>query len=388
VEYQGGNIVTEAAYPYVSGNGVAPQCTLNNKTMAHGATITGHTDIAHNESNMLAFVGVGGPLSIAVDATSFQTYTGGILTNCISDQIDHGVLIVGYDMTNSPPYWIIKNSWGAAWGENGYIRVEYGTDQCLLTTYPSTSNASTGPNPPPGPTPPGPHPPGPTTPTVGWTQFECTDFRCQDCEYTINPLNTCIQGSNGFSMIANCAADAVIINYYSSTDCSGSIAQTNSDPIGVCSIVVDFFGEKFITNNCYNGPAPTSPAPNAPTPTPTQPPGPTPSTADFVQMQCQDSACSVGCQNISFAQNTCLPLNGGGSAIVECLPGELQITEYSSTDCSGAGQQSDMALNQCLQGTGIYFENFCPGQSSHYHASPRRSTNKVVSTLKKKKHAF
>ena len=83
--------------------------------------------------------GLLGPLSIAVDATSFQTYTGGILTNCISQQVDHGVLAVGFDDAHNPPYWIIKNSWAASWGEDGYIRVEKGKDQCLITSYPCSA---------------------------------------------------------------------------------------------------------------------------------------------------------------------------------------------------------------------------------------------------------
>jgi len=47
--------------------------------------------------------------------------------------IDHCVQLVGYDMTQSTPFWIVRNSWGADWGENGYIRLQYGQDTCGLT---------------------------------------------------------------------------------------------------------------------------------------------------------------------------------------------------------------------------------------------------------------
>ena len=132
-----GAIDTEASYPYVSGSGHAPRCDLNNRQV--GATIEGHQDIAKNEVEMATYLYTHGPLAIGVDATSWQTYTGGIMTNCISQQLDHGVLAVGFDNNNNPPYWIIKNSWAANWGEEGYIRVEKGRDECLITSYPTTS---------------------------------------------------------------------------------------------------------------------------------------------------------------------------------------------------------------------------------------------------------
>jgi len=90
---------------------------------------------------MSNWVGQYGPLSIGVDASSWQSYGGGVLTDCTSNQVDHGVLTVGFDLTYSTPYWIIKNSWGPGWGEAGYIRVAYGSNQCLITTAPSSSTA-------------------------------------------------------------------------------------------------------------------------------------------------------------------------------------------------------------------------------------------------------
>jgi len=61
-------------------------------------------------------------------------YSGGVMDNCESRQLDHGVLAVGV----TPDYWVIKNSWGTSWGESGYIRVSRGTNQCLLKNSPCT----------------------------------------------------------------------------------------------------------------------------------------------------------------------------------------------------------------------------------------------------------
>lgn len=68
---------------------------------------------------LLAFIG---PLSASVDATNMQFYAGGVFfsSDCLNaNQITHGVLIVGYGLD----YWLLRNSWGPDWGEDGYIRL-------------------------------------------------------------------------------------------------------------------------------------------------------------------------------------------------------------------------------------------------------------------------
>ncbi len=62
----------------------------------------------------------------------WQTYTGGVLSTCTGKQLDHGVLAVGY----TSEYWVVKNSWGPTWGELGYIRLQFGTNQCGLNQSP------------------------------------------------------------------------------------------------------------------------------------------------------------------------------------------------------------------------------------------------------------
>lgn len=76
---------------------------------------------------------VKGPVSTAADAESWQMYTGGVFDGQCGTQLDHGVLIVGYDeTTDGETYFMVKNSWGASWGESGYINigVPHGKDEC------------------------------------------------------------------------------------------------------------------------------------------------------------------------------------------------------------------------------------------------------------------
>jgi C1A family cysteine protease len=133
-----GWITSEDSCPYVSGDGSVPQCNYL-RTSLRAAKITGYLNLPHDEKDMADWLYQHGPVSIGVDASSWQYYTGGIMTNCESTQVDHGVLLVGFDEKHNPPYWIIKNSWGPDWGESGYIRVEMGTNQCLITTAPCSS---------------------------------------------------------------------------------------------------------------------------------------------------------------------------------------------------------------------------------------------------------
>jgi len=88
-----------------------------------------------------------GPVAIAIEAdqNSFQLYTGGVLTGSCGTSLDHGVLLVGYGTDGSDDYWKVKNSWGADWGESGYIRLcrncnaNNGKGQCgllLSASYP------------------------------------------------------------------------------------------------------------------------------------------------------------------------------------------------------------------------------------------------------------
>jgi len=133
LQNKNGQIVTEESYSYTAKNGVSGDCeSVKDRTV--GATISGLKDVTHSESQMAAWLKNNGPLPIAVDASKhWQTYTGGVVSSCSGHSLDHGVLAVGY----TADYWIVKNSWGPSWGESGYIRLAFGSNQCGLNQSPT-----------------------------------------------------------------------------------------------------------------------------------------------------------------------------------------------------------------------------------------------------------
>jgi hypothetical protein len=74
-----------------------------------------------------------GPVAVLVDARNWSTYQSGVFDGCpVNFKVNHALLLVGYD----PRAWILKNSWGIHWGENGYIRLARG-NTCGVCKYPS-----------------------------------------------------------------------------------------------------------------------------------------------------------------------------------------------------------------------------------------------------------
>jgi len=124
-----GGIEQESDYPYTSGvDGSTGKCSADKSKFV--LTVTDYANV-NGEDDMTSYVKSTGPLSIAVDASTWSTYTGGVMKVCPS-QINHAVQAVGVD-TGADGYWKVRNSWSADWGESGYIRLAYGQDTCGLT---------------------------------------------------------------------------------------------------------------------------------------------------------------------------------------------------------------------------------------------------------------
>jgi cathepsin F len=135
---EAGGIESDKDYKYTARDG---NCKFNKSKVA--VKLAGFEDISQNEDQIAAALVANGPLSIAVNANPFQMYTSGILRptkrSCNPAELDHGVTLVGFGVEKGVKYWIIRNSWGSSWGEDGYIRLERGTGACGMNTNVSTA---------------------------------------------------------------------------------------------------------------------------------------------------------------------------------------------------------------------------------------------------------
>jgi len=138
MQSQSGADDMESNYPYTAKDGT---CVYSASKAFTGATVTGFVDVtSKDEDALLDAVATQGVISIAVNAAHhWQLYSGGILDVsflCNPDDLDHGVAVVGYG-TEDKDYWIVRNSWGPTWGEEGYIRLVRGKNMCGVATQPS-----------------------------------------------------------------------------------------------------------------------------------------------------------------------------------------------------------------------------------------------------------
>jgi C1A family cysteine protease len=114
---------TESSYPYTSG-------VTKTAGTCHSCSAVDHfsscSDVKPNDQISLKAAVAQQPVSIAIEADTkyFQSYSSGVLTSSSCGQnLDHGVLIVGYGVENGIKYWLVKNSWSTSWGDQGYVKI-------------------------------------------------------------------------------------------------------------------------------------------------------------------------------------------------------------------------------------------------------------------------
>jgi len=131
-----GGIDSYASYPYTAEGGQSGSCQFQKGSVV--TNVANYNSIS-GESGMYQQLSSpsGGPLSVCVDASSWQNYQGGVLTQC-TNNVDHCVQCTGYGQYSAgwpTAYWNVRNSWGEDWGVSGYIMVAIGQDLCSIGDY-------------------------------------------------------------------------------------------------------------------------------------------------------------------------------------------------------------------------------------------------------------
>ena len=132
-------LTTDEAYPYTA---TGPNACKNSSRPV--VSLSGFKDVPTNSEVALMTAVVQQPVSVAVEADQsvFQFYSSGVMTKACGTNLDHGVLLVGYGTVGGQDYYKVKNSWGADWGDKGYILLGRGaafgqSGQCGIQMDPS-----------------------------------------------------------------------------------------------------------------------------------------------------------------------------------------------------------------------------------------------------------
>lgn len=115
----------ESDYPYREQQNECDNTTQprSNVTLSDIGVVTGSDD------DLKLGLIENGPLSTCFSVTAnWRFYKSGVWYHNECAQLsNHCVLVVGYGTENGHDYWLIKNSWGPNWGDNGYIKMARNT---------------------------------------------------------------------------------------------------------------------------------------------------------------------------------------------------------------------------------------------------------------------
>jgi C1A family cysteine protease len=119
-----GGIATEDDYPYVARD---KDCNkLKAKEVA--VKIKEYKKVPENDEKSLQAAVAKQPVSVAIHTSfSFKFYSNGVFSGSCGTNVNHAVTVVGYGEEQGRKYWIVKNSWGKDWGEDGYMKIKRGT---------------------------------------------------------------------------------------------------------------------------------------------------------------------------------------------------------------------------------------------------------------------
>lgn len=122
-----GGLSSEWTYSYQSYWGANQTCKFSKQTPP-AAKIKNYVRLPANEfTPLLQAIATVGPIAISVDASAWSAYETGVFNGCnqTNPDIDHAVQLVGYGTDSQfGDYWLVRNSWSPAWGEEGYIRLK------------------------------------------------------------------------------------------------------------------------------------------------------------------------------------------------------------------------------------------------------------------------
>ena len=124
--YESYEAISRDSYPYTAKNGSCQYTSLKNE----GVDVSNYVNTTPGSVSQTKAAIAQQPISVSIEADKmvFQLYSGGVFD---SDQcgtsLDHAVALVGYGTDAGQDYFILRNSWGVTWGEQGYMRISTDT---------------------------------------------------------------------------------------------------------------------------------------------------------------------------------------------------------------------------------------------------------------------